>query len=159
MPSLSGGATLTSTLEGGEVMTMLTKRSPFEELDSMERRMRRVFEGIGFAPILLPAADVYETDDEFVVELEVPGYGEKELAIEVLDHTVSVKGERKVAKEEKERSFHLRERLERAFERRFELPAAADTEHVGAKFVKGVLEVHVPKLEISKAKKVEIAKS
>ncbi len=140
-------------------MTTMLKWSPFEELDSMERRMRRVFEGIGFAPVLVPAADIYETDDEFVMELEVPGYQEKELGIEVFDHTVRVKGERKEAKEETEKSFHLRERLERKFERRFELPVEADTEHVRAKFATGVLEVHAPKLAISKPQTVEITKA
>lgn len=140
-------------------MTTMLKWSPFQELDSMERRMRRMFEGAGFAPVLPPAADIYETDDEFVMELEVPGYEERELAIEIFDHTVRVKGERTEAKEEKEKSFHLHERLERAFERRFELPAEADTEHVRAKFAKGVLEVHAPKLAVSKPHKVEITKA
>lgn len=140
-------------------MTTMLRWSPFQELDSMERRMRRMVEGIGFAPTLPPAADIYETADEFVVELEVPGYEEQELGIEVFDHTVSVKGERKEAKEEKERSFHLHERLERAFERRFQLPPEADSEHVRAKFAKGVLELHAPKLAESKPHKVAITKS
>lgn len=139
-------------------MTTMLKWSPFHELDSMERRMRRAFEGIGFAPVLLPAADVYETENEFVVELELPGYEEKELGIQISDHMVTVKGERTEAKEETEKSFHLRERLEREFERRFELPAEADTEHIRAKFAKGVLEVHAPKLAVSKPQKVEITK-
>ena len=68
-------------------MAMIVKWTPFQELDSMERRMRRMFEEIGFAPTLLPAADTYETDEEFVVELEVPGFAEKELVIEVSDLT------------------------------------------------------------------------
>ena len=140
-------------------MTTMLKWSPFEELDSMERRMRRMFEGVGFAPVLLPAADIYETDDEFVMELDVPGYAEKELGIEVFDHTVRVKGESKEAKDETEKSFHLRERLERKFERRFELPLEADTEHVRAKFAAGVLEVHAPKLAISRPQTVEITKA
>jgi HSP20 family protein len=140
-------------------MATMLKWSPLHELDSMERRMRRMFEGIGFAPVLLPATDIYETKDEFVVELEVPGYEEKELAIEVSDHIVSVKGERKEEKEEKEKAFHLRERLEREFERRFELPSEADTEHILAKFEKGVLEVHAPKLAASKPNKVAIGKA
>ena len=73
----------------------IVKWTPFTELDSMERRMRRLFEEIGFAPGLAPAADVYETDEEFVVELEVPGYEEKELSIEVSDHTLAIKGSRR----------------------------------------------------------------
>jgi len=137
----------------------ITKWAPFMELDSMERRMRRVFEEIGFAPLLLPAADVYETKDEFVVELEVPGYEEKELGIEVTDHMVTVKGERKETKEEVEKTFRLHERLERQFERRFELPTDADTKHVRAKFTKGVLELHAPKLAAPKPHKIAIAKT
>jgi len=140
-------------------MTTLIKWSPFTEIDSMERRMRRVFEEIGFAPLLLPAADVYETKDEFVVELEVPGYEEKELGIEVTDHMVTVKGERKETKEEVEKTFRLHERLERQFERRFELPTDADTKHVRAKFTKGVLELHAPKLAAPKPHKIAIAKT
>jgi HSP20 family protein len=137
-------------------MTTMLKWAPMTELDTMERRMRRMFEGLGFAPGLLPATDVYETEDEFVVELEVPGYDEKELGIEVTDHTLTVKGERAETKESDEKTYRLRERLERTFERRFHLPIVADTKHVEAKFVKGVLEVHTPKLELAKPQKVEI---
>ena len=79
----------------------IVRWTPFTELDSMERRMRRVFEEIGLAPALVPAADIYETDDEYVVELDVPGYEETELAIEVHDHTLSIRGEREKVAEEK----------------------------------------------------------
>jgi HSP20 family protein len=140
-------------------MTTMLKWAPLRELDTMERRMRRMLDDIGFAPMLLPATDVYETGDEFVVELEVPGFEENELGIEVTDHLLTVKGERKEAKEKTDKTFRLRERLEREFERRFELPPEADTEHVKAKFVKGVLEVHTPKVEISKPKRIEITKT
>jgi HSP20 family protein len=140
-------------------MTTIVKSTPFTELDSMERRMRRIFEEIGFAPGLAPAADVYETDDEFVVELEVPGYEEKELSIEVSDHTLAIKGTHEKTKEEKTKEFALHERLEREFERRFILPSEADTEHVKAVFTNGVLEVHAEKLQAVKPKRVEISKA
>jgi HSP20 family protein len=143
-------------VKGGEFMTTMLKWSPFQDLDSMERRMRRMFEESGFAPTLLPAADIYETDEEIVLEVEVPGYDEKELGIEVSDHRLTIKGERKETKEQKEKAFRLHERLERAFERRFRLPAEADTEHIEAKFAKGVLEVHAPKLSVSKPQKIAI---
>ena len=134
----------------------IVKWTPFTELDSMERRMRRLFEEIGFAPALAPAADIYETDDEYVVELELPGYEEKELSIEVNDHMLSIRGEREKVKEETTKEFTLHERLEREFERRFILPVAADTEHLKASFAKGVLEVHAPKLKNATPKKVAI---
>jgi HSP20 family protein len=145
-------------LEGRCAMTIV-KWTPFTELDSMERRMRRLFEEIGFAPALAPAADVYETDDEFVVELDLPGFEEKELSIEVYDHTLSIRGEREKVKEEKVKAkeFALHERLERRFERRFILPVAADTEHVKATFTKGVLEVHTPKLQKAQPRRVAIS--
>jgi len=135
----------------------IVKWTPFTELDSMERRMRRLFEEIGFAPALAPAADVYETDDEFVVELDLPGFEEKELSIEVYDHTLSIRGEREKVKEQKAKEFALHERLERRFERRFILPVAADTEHVKATFTKGVLEVHTPKLQKAQPRRVAIS--
>jgi HSP20 family protein len=137
----------------------VVKWTPFTELDSMERRMRRIFEEIGFAPVLAPAADVYETDDEFVVELEVPGYAEKELSIEVSDRMLAIKGSHmKETKDEEHKEFALRERLEREFERCFILPSDADTEHLKAAFSEGVLEVHAPKLEAAKPRKVAITK-
>ena len=139
--------------EGRCAMTIV-RWTPFMELDSMERRMRRWFEEFGFAPA--PAADVYKTDDEYVVELELPGYEEKELSIEVSDHTLAIKGERAKVTEQKTKQFALHERLEREFERRFVLPAEADTEHLKATFVKGVLEVHAPKLQKAQPKKVAI---
>ena len=104
-------------------MTTLVKWTPFRELDLMERRMRRMLEDVGFGPITMPAADIYETPTEFVVELEVPGFEEQELKLEVTDHTLTVTGEAQAeTKKEDEKTFILHERLARAFERRFQLP-------------------------------------
>ena len=139
--------------------TSLVRLSPFRDLDLMERNMRRVFEGFGLYPSLLPAADVYETTDEYVVELEVPGYDEKELGIEVSDHTLTATGERKHAKAETEKTFRLHERLEKQFERTFVLPAEADTEKVKATFKQGVMEVRAPKARTATPTKVPIAKT
>jgi HSP20 family protein len=135
----------------------IDKWMPLHELDSMERRMRRLFENAGFAPPLLPAADVYETADEFVVELEVPGYAEKELDIMVSDHTLTVKGEQTGTTQEKKKDFRLHERLEREFERRFALPSEADIARLKATFDKGVLKIEAPKVATAKPKKVAIA--
>jgi HSP20 family protein len=129
-------------------MTTLVKQSPFMDFEAMERRFRRMLESVGVTPsilpVLMPAADVYEAGGEYVVELEVPGFDEEELAVQVTDHTLTVTGVRKEAKEEVEKSFRLHERLERQFERRFTLPAEIDTERIGASFGKGVLKLHAP---------------
>jgi HSP20 family protein len=105
----------------------------------------------------VPAADVYETEGEYVYELEVPGFVEKELAVEVTDHTLMVKGTRTVEKEETQRSFRLHERLAKEFERRFELPMEADTETISAKFANGVLELHAPKVRTTEPRKIAIS--
>jgi HSP20 family protein len=137
-------------------MTTIVKWAPFQDLDVMERRMRRLLEDWSVAPAPLPAADMYETEKEFVVELDVPCFDENELALEVTDHTLTIKGERKAEKEEKDKSFYLHERIEKHFERRFTLPSKADMEHIAATFHTGVLQVHVPKIEPVKARKIEI---
>jgi len=152
------GTSSCETMQGkkGGGMTTIVKWAPFQDLDVIERRMHRMLEDFGLAPAPLPAADLYETESEVVVELDVPGFEEKELSLEVTDHTLTVKGERTKEKEEKDKSFYLRERIERHFERRFMLPPEADLEHVEAKFGTGVLEVHVPKLEPMKARTIPI---
>ena len=137
-------------------MTTLVKWAPFADLDVIERRMRRMLEDFGVTPAPLPAADLYETEKELVVELEVPGFDEKELALEVSDHTLVIKGERTKEKEQKEKTFYLHERLEKQFERKFTLPIDADVKHVEATFKTGVLEVHVPKIEQAIARKIDL---
>lgn len=139
-------------------MPLLEKWTPLP-IDVMERRMRRFVEDLGVAPALTPAADVYETDRELVVELEVPGFDEKEIEIQVRDHTLAVNGERKEATEKNKKALYVRERLEERFERRFELPAAIDTEHVTAEYAKGVLTVHVPKTPLETPRKIAITKA
>lgn len=141
-------------------MTTIVRWSPLRELDSMERRIQRLFGDLAWtAPGVLPATDVYETDDEYVVELEVPGFEQKQLGIEVTDHLLTVIGKREEEKETEEKAFRVHERLEGRFERRFELPREADTEHVRATFDKGVLTVHAPKVAPLTAKQIEISKA
>ena len=134
----------------------LVRRVPMTEFDAIERRMRRLFDEVGFAPAPLPAADVYETDEEYVVELEVPGYAEKELSIEVFDHVLAIKGEHETTAKETTKRFRLQERLERTFERRFALPGEVDTGNLKASYAEGVLEVHAPKAPTAKPTKVAI---
>ena len=130
--------------------------SPFQELEAVDRRLRRLFDETSAVPGL-PNADVYETEDEYVVELEVPGFEEKDLAVEVTDHTLMVKGERTEVKKEAKKHFRLHERLEASFERRFALPTEVDAETLKASFGKGVLEVHAGKTKEAARKKVAIA--
>jgi HSP20 family protein len=140
-------------------MALLEKWAPFGELDLIDRRMRRMFAGLGVVPAVIPATDVYEADDELVLELEVPGFDEKDLAIEVIDHTLTVKGERSADTEVKDKTLRLQERLETSFERSFVLPTETDSEHLTATYGKGVLTLHVPKTAQATPRKIEIARS
>ena len=81
----------------------------------------------------VPAVDVYEDDKKVVLKLEVPGIEEKDLDVRVENHTLTVKGERKFEKEEKEENFHRIERRYGSFYRAFTLPSTVDTENVDAK--------------------------
>jgi HSP20 family protein len=140
-------------------MPLLEKWTPLRELELMDQRMRRFFGELGATPSLTPAADIYEADGELVVELEVPGFDEKELKIEVLDHTLSISGERFEKTEREVSQVRLHERLERTFKRRFELPVETDSKHVHAEYSKGVVTVHVPKGTETAARTIEISKA
>jgi len=138
-------------------MPLLEKWTPLRELDTLDRRMRRFLGDFGL-PVVTPAADIYEADGELVVELEVPGFDEKDLSIELSDHTLSISGERSEETERKDKALQLHERLENSFRRRFELPSEVDEKRIHAEYSKGVLVVHVPKGAQAQPRKVEIAK-
>ena len=137
-------------------MPALERWSPFRDLELMEQRVRRLFPSLILSPAFVPAADVYETEKEFVYEVEVPGFDEKELEIEVADHMLTVKGHREAETETPEKTLRLHERLETAFERSFQLPPEADGELVKATFGKGLLILHVPKVARPIQRKIPI---
>jgi len=138
-------------------MPVLEKWTPLRDLDLMERRMRSLFPALSTTAV--PAADIIETDTEFVFELEVPGYAEEELQVEVSDHTITISGRREAEHEETDQALRLHERLESEFERSFQLPFAADGEQLSATYGKGLLTLHVPKAAKSRPMKVPIAKA
>jgi HSP20 family protein len=126
-------------------MPVLDQWTPFVDLDAIEQRMRRLFPGLVVAPGFVPAVEIDETEEQIVIELEVPGFDESELAVEVIDLTLIVKGAREVETETIE------------FERRFQLPVEVDTEKLDATYGKGVLTVHVPKSAPRAPRSVPIA--
>jgi HSP20 family protein len=127
-------------------------RDFFEE----NERMPAAFSGRN-----LPRADVAETDKEFLVTLELPGIEENEVEVKLTGSTLTVSGERKQKKEDKDKHFHRIETTYGAFERRFELPQGArkDPESVKATFQKGLLEIRVPKAEPRPAVKIPVKAS
>jgi HSP20 family protein len=138
-------------------MPVLERWTPFRDLELIDQRMRRLFPA--FLPSVTPATDIVETKDEFVFELEVPGYEEKELDVEVGDHVLTVTGRREVEKEKTTQEVRLHERLESTFARSFQLPPETDPQHLEASYGKGILTLHVPKTSRPKPLKVPIAKA
>ncbi len=91
-----------------------------------------------------PDVDVRENDNEMVLEAELPGADEQDVAV-VKDRLLSLKGEKKYERDEKRDTYHLTERSYGSFERTFRLPEGIDEDNIKAKFDKGVLQITVPK--------------
>lgn len=106
----------------------------------------------------LPRADVAETDRDFLITLELPGFDVKDVEIRCAGHQLVVRGERKQEHEDDKKHYHRVETRYGAFERRFEMPAetCTDTEAVEAMFRKGMLEIRVPKREQKPVAKIPI---
>jgi HSP20 family protein len=139
------------------MMPVLERWTPFRDLELMDQRVRRLFPTL--LPPVTPATDIIETKDEIVFEIEVPGYEEKELDVEVGDHLLTIAGRRTIEKQSTEKEVRLHERLESTFERSFQLPLEADGEHLKAAYGNGILTLRVPKMARPKPIKVPIAKA
>ncbi|HEV3036787.1 MAG TPA: Hsp20/alpha crystallin family protein, partial [Candidatus Angelobacter sp.] len=103
--------------------------------------------------------DVYEDEHNLVLKLEIPGVNEEDLDVQLENNTLTVKGERKFEKEEKEENFHRIERRYGSFLRTFRLPNTIDTEKVEAHYDKGVLKVSLARRAEAKPKQIKVGAS
>ncbi len=109
-----------------------------------------------------PAVDISETENELILKADVPDIDPKNVAIQLENGTLTLKGERKFEEQKNgHKGFHRIERSYGSFVRAFSLPDTVDGEHVKADYKNGVLTVTLPKKEVAKAKtiNVEIANS
>lgn len=139
--------------------------NPFRELEEVQRRMDELFRGLPTmseakeplaAADWLPAVDITEDDQEFVVKVELPEVKKEDVKVTVEDGTLSITGERKSEQEEKGKKFHRIERSYGRFERTFALPDNADATKVTSNFKDGLLEVHLAKSSAAKPKATEV---
>jgi len=101
-----------------------------------------------------PAMDLVEKDKEYEITAELPGIDEKNVEIKLSNHTLTIKGEKKEEKEEKDKDYYLSERRYGSFQRSFQVPEGVDADKIDASFTKGVLTVKLPKTaEAQKAEK------
>ena len=145
-------------------MTMLTRWYPFRDLVSFQERMNRLFQD-NLAPAqeelmtsgtFVPAVDVYEDEHAITLKLEVPGMEEKDIDVQLENDTLTVRGERKFEKEEKEENFHRIERRYGAFARSFTLPNTVDAGKVEASYDNGILKIRLAKRAEAKPKQIKV---
>ena len=150
-------------------MTVLTRWEPFRELSTLQDRINRAFresytgqyrdndrDDALTTSSFAPAVDVYEDEHQVTLKIEVPGIDEKDIDVRVEGNTLTVHGERKIEKEEKEENYRRVERQYGSFTRNFTLPTTVDSEKVSATYDKGVLKIALPKKAEAKPKQIKV---
>src|SRR3954453_18631750 len=136
-------------------MALLMKPEPFSQ--EVNRLFSTLFDQSDTGPRRwVPAMDLTEADDHFVLKADLPGLAEDDVAIEIQDNTLTISGERKEEHEEHQRGWYRVERSFGRFSRSLSLPEGVDADAVSAEFDKGVLEVRIPKPEERKPRRVAI---
>ena len=149
-------------------MTLLTRWEPFREFSTMQDRMNRMnrlfresYSAEGPEEALTttsfaPPVDIYEDEHNITLKLEVPGIDEKDIDVRIENTTLTVHGERKIEKEEKEENFRRVERQYGEFTRSFTLPSSVDPGQVTADYAKGVLKINLAKKAEAKPKQIKV---
>lgn len=144
----------------------LVRWDPARELDTLQGEMNRLFSSFFDSPTTagngaaarrwVPAMDLVETDEHFVLKADLPGVAESDVNIEVESNVLTISGERRTENEERSEGYYRIERATGAFRRLLTLPEGIDPEAVTASFDNGVLEVRIPKPAEAKPRRVQI---
>ena len=142
----------------------IVRWEPMRELSSLRNEMDRLFNTVFDTPSAsggmrrwVPAMDLVETPEHFVLRADLPGLGQDDVKIEIEDNVLTVSGERKAEHDSREEGFYRMERAFGAFSRSLTLPKGVNADAVAASFDRGVLEVHIPKPEQAKPRRIEIS--
>lgn len=130
----------------------------------MDRLFENAFHGFGFSPfrselftpltdsgLLRPQVDVGASDKEYSITVEVPGVDEKDVKIEIVNDTMTIRGEKKQEKEEKEKNYYRVERSYGSFHRVLSLPEDVNQDDIKATFKNGVLTIKMPRKALPKS--------
>src|ERR1700739_61383 len=149
-------------------MTLLTRWEPLREFSTMQDRMnlmnrlvRESYSPEGPEEALTttsfaPPVDIYEDEHNITLKIEVPGIDEKDIDVRIESNTLTVHGERKIEKEEKEENFRRVERQYGGFTRSFTLPSSVDPGRVSARCDKGMLKINLAKKAEAKPKQIKV---
>ena len=135
-------------------MALLMRPEPLTA--DFDRLFNTLFDRNQAAQRWVPAMDLVEHDDHFLLRADLPGLGESDVNIELHDGSLTVSGERKAEHDQRERGFYRLERQFGKFSRTLTLPDGIDGEQVKASFKNGVLEVWIPKPEQRKPRRIPI---
>lgn len=145
----------------------MVRWEPLREVATLQNEMNRLFgsffdtptAGNGSTPAQrwIPPMDLVESEDHFVLRVDLPGLAEEDVKVELDDRILTVSGERRATHEDKGEGYYRLERASGAFSRSLTLPEGVDAEAIAASFDRGVLEVRIPKPEERKPRRVAIA--
>lgn len=144
--------------------TTMTRWDPFRGLTSLQDQVNRLFEDTvqhgrtsqADLATWAPAADIYETENELIAKLDLPGVQEKAVDIHVENNTLTIRGERQFEKEVTEDNYLRVERAYGTFTRSFSLPNIVKVDNIRANLQNGVLTIRMPKREEAKPKQIKI---
>jgi HSP20 family protein len=137
-------------------MTTITRIDPFRELASFFQNFEPTGKDQLTSGSFVPPVDVYEDEQNLILKLEVPGVNEADLSVSVENNTLTIQGERKFEKEEKEENFHRIERRYGSFLRTFKLPNTVDSDKVEASYDKGILKITLAKRAEAKPRQIKV---
>lgn len=142
----------------------IIKYDPFRDLRSLQDEMNRLF-STSFPRISnqeemsagwSPSVDVYEGENQVVLEAELPGMKREDFDLSIENNVITLKGERRFEKKDEGDNYHRVERAYGSFTRSFNLPQTVLTDEINAEFKNGVLTVTMPKKEEAKSRKIEV---
>jgi HSP20 family protein len=146
-------------------MTLLTRWDPLRDMATLQNRINR-FVRESYSPegpeealtttTFAPPVDIYEDEHTITLQMEVPGIDEKDIDVRIEDNTLTVHGERKMEKEQKEENFRRIERQYGSFTRSFTLPSSVDRGQVSADYERGVLKIKLAKKAEAKPKQIKV---
>ena len=146
----------------------IVRWNPFSEMSLLQNQMNRLFDtalhgwtsesnGTTGTTSWIPAADIYESDSELVVNLDLPGVDPKMVDLRVENNVLTIRGERQFEEKQNKENYHRVERSYGAFARSFTLSTSVDPEKIRANYKAGVLSITLPKAEAAKPKRIQIA--
>ena len=148
-------------------MSTLTRWDPFREMDELQKRLSSMF-GLSTQRLAngkeenmtvsqwLPLVDITEDDKEYLIKAELPEVKKDDVKVTVESGVLTISGERKFEREEKDKRYHRIERSYGSFTRSFNVPDDADDAKVAAEFKDGVLTVRLAKSEKARPKSIEV---